>query len=93
MNPDMKAKWIEALRSGKYQQGRNRLITESGRYCCIGVGAKVLFPEFEFNPDTATVCAAEKLGLTGGQQQGLVEMNDFQDKSFAEIADYIEKNL
>ena len=29
--------WVEALQSGKYQQGQNRLITNSGGYCCLGV--------------------------------------------------------
>lgn len=37
-------KWVEALRSGKYQQGRQQLATETqtGRtYCCLGVLCEV----------------------------------------------------
>lgn len=36
MNPSVKAKWLEALRSGEYEQGRNAL-NENGNYCCLGV--------------------------------------------------------
>jgi hypothetical protein len=37
MNPELKAKWLEALRSGKYTQGRGRLKTNDNEYCCLGV--------------------------------------------------------
>ena len=32
-----RAKWVEALRSGKYQQGRGRLKNEKDQFCCLGV--------------------------------------------------------
>lgn len=41
MNPDVKAKWIAALRSGNYKQAKHRLRIEhtdgSASYCCLGV--------------------------------------------------------
>lgn len=42
MNADIKAKWVEALRSGKYRQGVGALKKEciddgSLRYCCLGI--------------------------------------------------------
>lgn len=37
LNPDVKAKWLAALRSGEYSQGRRQLRTPTGGYCCIGV--------------------------------------------------------
>lgn len=40
MNPEVKAKWLEALRSGKYTQGQAVLkVYENGKptYCCLGV--------------------------------------------------------
>lgn len=42
MNPRIKEAWIQALRSGKYQQGRGLLRrddpeTEETEYCCLGV--------------------------------------------------------
>ena len=37
MNPEIKSKWIEALRSGNYKQGVNALRSKDDRYCCLGV--------------------------------------------------------
>ncbi len=42
MNKKLKAKWIRALKSGEYQQGRAFLRKvkrggESARHCCLGV--------------------------------------------------------
>jgi hypothetical protein len=36
MNSTIKAQWLEALRSGRYKQGRLCLRSEDG-YCCLGV--------------------------------------------------------
>lgn len=37
MNGDVKALWVEALRSGKYQQGTDYLHRLDDTYCCLGV--------------------------------------------------------
>ncbi len=34
---ELRKKWIEALRSGKYKQGRNALRPDEDCYCCLGV--------------------------------------------------------
>ena len=36
MNTEVKEKWIAALRSGKYEQGSQKLRSVTG-YCCLGV--------------------------------------------------------
>lgn len=36
MNPEIKARWVAALRSGKYEQERAVLKGKSG-FCCLGV--------------------------------------------------------
>ena len=36
MNPQIKQKWVSALRSGDYQQTQGRLRKEDG-FCCLGV--------------------------------------------------------
>lgn len=36
MNPKVKKRWVEALRSGKYEQGKRRLRSEN-TFCCLGV--------------------------------------------------------
>ncbi len=38
-------KWIEALESGKYQQGRTVLHKDTGAMCCLGVAAHILAEE------------------------------------------------
>ena len=40
MHKNVKEKWIAALRSGKYKQGRNNL-NNNGAYCCLGVLCEV----------------------------------------------------
>lgn len=37
MVQEIKEKWLDALRSGKYKQGTNKLRTLSDGYCCLGV--------------------------------------------------------
>jgi hypothetical protein len=38
--PDLKKEWLAALRSGRYPQGRGRLLRD-GAYCCMGVLAVI----------------------------------------------------
>jgi hypothetical protein len=46
MNPEVKAEWVKALRSGEYVQGQNTM-RQSGNsgspdtYCCLGVLAEL----------------------------------------------------
>lgn len=37
MRQDIKDRWVAALRSGEYQQGRNFLRRDNDTYCCLGV--------------------------------------------------------
>ena len=41
---DIKEKWLEALRSGRYRQGKNCLRNLYDEYCCIGVLLDVIDP-------------------------------------------------
>lgn len=43
----MKDKWVKALRSGEYEQGRNILKDTHGRYCCLGVLQQVVDGDVE----------------------------------------------
>lgn len=36
MNPEVKARWVAALRSGEYRQAQSALRTKDG-HCCLGV--------------------------------------------------------
>jgi hypothetical protein len=37
MNKDVQTRWVEALRSDKYKQGRTYLRDKRERFCCLGV--------------------------------------------------------
>ena len=41
MNAEIKARWVEALRSGRYLPGR-RALHQDGAYCCLGVLCEVV---------------------------------------------------
>jgi hypothetical protein len=40
MDPELKVKWLEALRSGDFPQGQGAL-HDNGKYCCLGVLAQI----------------------------------------------------
>lgn len=37
MDPTIKARWLEALRSGEYEQTTEELRSKAGCFCCLGV--------------------------------------------------------
>lgn len=37
MNKVIRQKWIDALRSGEYKQGKGRLRNSENEFCCLGV--------------------------------------------------------
>ena len=49
MNKEIKEKWVAALRSGEYEQGKGMLKTEDGKYCCLGVLCDLYSKEKESN--------------------------------------------
>lgn len=44
MNPEVKEKWLAALRSGKYKQARERL-RDGGGFCCLAVLCDIAIKE------------------------------------------------
>lgn len=87
MDAKLKAEWVKALRSGEYEQC-NGSLTSRGKYCCLGVLNRVA--KRRMNYDFARVA---EIGFGPQTENVLVSMNDKQNKSFPEIADYIEANL
>lgn len=101
MSPELKAKWIVALRSGEYKQGRKRL-RHMGRFCCLGVLCEVMEIPRAGNGYANNYYVAEtslrpswrkRAGFAQSVEETLADMNDTEGKTFAEIADYIEKKL
>jgi hypothetical protein len=44
-DPEVRQRWLDALRSGKYEQATHVLRTEDDKYCCLGVLCEVIDPE------------------------------------------------
>lgn len=99
LDPEFKKVWLEALRSGKYKQARQtlRLVRNSRPlYCCIGVAGvkmKLMREVARFSASHATDHISMKMGLDMATAAHLVRMNDTEQLSFTEIADWIEANL
>lgn len=107
MDAELKAKWLEALRSGKYDQGTGQLRDSRHCFCCLGVLCDVAAPE-AWDDDMWAYGKDEdrkeevgnlpfrfrlKTGITDTNERDLIRLNDQDKKSFAEIANWIEGNL
>lgn len=108
MDAVVKEKWVAALRSGEYIQGRRYLRNNNDEYCCLGVLCDLHSKETNVAQWTKSKFAInEYLGSTallpmevhhwsGIEEFGFVHklmcMNDGEQNSFAEIADYIERS-
>jgi hypothetical protein len=107
MNPTVKKQWLEALRSGKYQQGNGRLRSSRDgvdRFCCLGVLCDLLEPEswtetsvpgfyrHSIHEGYPGSTVLESAGLEHDQCQILASMND-NGKSFEDVAQFIEVTL
>lgn len=100
MNRELKAKWLVALRSGEYQQGRGQLWDKhTNKFCCLGVLAKIAGVPDDNIQRCATLFGAKNSGLLGEDASSgilhrkLEVMNDDDRLSFSQIADWIEKNV
>lgn len=104
MTKKFKQQWINALRSGDYEQGTGGLcrITEEGaKYCCLGVAFEEANGEdawtetrscwLDLGPNIGET-AYYNPGITYDNIEVLSRMND-NGSSFLEIADWIEENI
>ena len=95
MNQELKRLWVQALRSGKYEQARSAFCVMSNgngvSYCALGVLVKEA--NLAITPNTDWCDTVEGLGVSVEDIDTLVELNDTDKKSFSEIADWIEGNL
>jgi hypothetical protein len=55
MKAELKQKWVKALRSGLYEQGKGRLKSLDDRFCCLGVLADVYGCSWQPNPNSKYV--------------------------------------
>lgn len=94
MNTELLKRWVAALRSGEYEQGRGALkVTDADtgitKYCCLGVLQHI---EPSIPPNMGGLNHHDFIKAIDGfiSQYDLVKMNDC-GKTFPEIADYIER--
>ena len=95
--------WVEALRSGKYRQGKKVLRTANGEMCCLGVLADIAGCKWKRHDNgwladgednSAPSRAMAFVGLIGSEGETeygdpLSYLND-SGAPFSEIADIIE---
>lgn len=104
MNQTVKKKWVEALRSNRYNQTRGTLRSPQNCFCVLGVLCDVVDPNGwgsnkgmskawrgSMGVIPSKLCSA--IHLKGKDAARLMQMNDGERKSFKELADYIENNL
>lgn len=97
MNEEVKNKWITELRSGKYSQAIKTL-KDGDCYCPLGILCLIYFKEhggdFKEIPPTSYIpqhiSKWAKLNIL--KQDDIMKMNDEQNLSFEQIADFIQKN-
>lgn len=127
MKEKVKDLWVEALRSGKYKQGKHSLKNNNDKYCCLGVLCDVYAKTQKkkgFSKNQVDIIGAYTFGDTEKEavlpenvkkwaqignkkirisisndqrierfvQSHLIHMNDEENKTFDEIATFIEKN-
>lgn len=100
-------KWIKALRSGKYKQGKNFLRRKVGywnaeaermeyrgdvEHCCLGVLYEVANGKVAPTKGFLPWTMEKKLGLSTAAQRELADMNDSGLYSFKSIATWIGKH-
>ncbi len=107
---DLLKRWVVALRSGHYKQGKNVLRSVDDNYCCLGVLCEVYNKQigglkieklhkqpgivknfYSFDGCEARLPPAVKIATKINNCSTYAVMNDDKNKSFAEIADYIEE--
>lgn len=97
-------KWLEALRSGEYEQGYGCLFTNN-RFCCLGVGCVILGADKNtMDEKEMTISSDWEIEILKIENffpkelqetklmEDLIRFNDDEGFSFNEIADWIEEN-
>jgi hypothetical protein len=99
-------KWANALRSGKFKQGKHKLEDEYGNLCCLGVGCKIFTPRNlqKVKYETSRLAGVDPieqqhapqwlktidLDLFRKSNYHFTDLNDSLNYTFNEIADIIE---
>lgn len=109
LDPEFKAKWTAALRSGEYKQGRSCLRNDDYEYCCLGVACHLAIGDipkgYYFIPGSEALAESDLPKIppmllgSAGVPGLLAQMNDGagewagKPQTFLQIADWIDANL
>lgn len=103
LKPEIKMQWLEALRSGHYQQARGVLRQDAIHFCCLGVLCDLIEPKWLLydgqyihargNRMSMPTELSARVGIAFESRNELMNMNDNNKDSFSDIADWIEANL
>ncbi len=106
MDSVVKKLFCEKLRSGEYRQCTNHLRFHD-TFCALGVLSDVsglgewvihspAYTTYRTGANQRTGCLTPEVkdwaGLTTHEEDRLAELNDGENRSFSDIADYVEKN-
>lgn len=109
INKELVKQWVEALRSGKYKQGRKALKNRDNEFCCLGVLCDISREHFvgldwdieeEAEPSTSAIyCIAGTIGVLPESILNYVGKETLEDKKVvissanAKISDLVKKYL
>lgn len=106
MKPEVKTMFIKALRSGEFKQAKGQLRTNKDGFCCLGLLCNLhaeTHPNSQYNRSNPEVYGGKRdkppkqvlgwAGLNEYDVEDLIMMNDEEEKSFKQIANFVEGKL
>lgn len=104
MKAEIKRRWLNALRSGRYVQTKSRLRrtdpdTFGRSYCCLGVLCDIQLSDarreswFQENSRKAAPSYEFSADLSDDEIGTLMHLNDSLEQNFDQIANWIEENI
>lgn len=91
MNAEIKQRWLDALRSGKYRQGSRVLRSESNKYCCLGILCELVDPAGWRPTPVPSLSGMAYEYITGGSHN--VSMPSIRTLESAELEPEIAEKL
>lgn len=85
MNPEVKEEWVAALESGVYPQGKGKLTSLDGKYCCLGVLCKLYL---KYHDDLSVSTNSDRVSYDGegaylpGKVAAWAGIVNFEDQTF-----------
>jgi len=94
MNPQIKQKWVSALRSGEYQQTQRLLHDENG-FCCLGVLCDLYLKEnqLEWEPSTHSNNVYVFQDMVASLPLSVIEWSGVEGYNFPVAAKYLLAEL